>query len=107
MDRPFDHVLCHSPFPHLDFYRFAAFFNSTEDANLNDAFPRLLFPDDATKRDEMARLAQEQVKLREKLNADNASQAKMKWQPWSLKWRRRSWCERSVVRESAGGSIEA
>ncbi|MBX7211870.1 MAG: PSD1 and planctomycete cytochrome C domain-containing protein [Verrucomicrobiaceae bacterium] len=82
-------VMCHShpydPFPHRDFYRFAAFFNSTEDTDLNDDFPRLPFPDDAAKRDEMARLAQEQTKLREKLNADGSSLAKMKWQPWSPK----------------------
>lgn len=80
-------VMCHShpydPFPHRDYYRFAAFFNSTEDTDLNDDFPRLPFPDDSAKRDEMARLAQEQAKLRETLNADGASLAKVKWQPWS------------------------
>lgn len=82
-------VMCHShpydPFPHRDYYRFAAFFNNTEDTDLNDDFPRLPFPDDAAKRDEMARLAQEQTNLREKLNADGASLAKTQWQPWSPK----------------------
>ena len=82
-------VMCHAhpydPFPHRDYYRFAAFFNSTEDTDLNDDFPKLPFPDDTAKRDEMARLSQEQTELRGKLNAGGASLAKMHWQPWSPK----------------------
>lgn len=80
-------VQCHShpydPFPHRDFYRFAAFFNSTEDTDLNDDYPRLPFPDDPAKRDEMARLTEEQSRLRGQLNADGASLAPGYWEPWT------------------------
>ena len=80
-------VMCHShpydPFPHRDYYRFAAFFNSTEDTDLNDDFPTLPFPDDAMRRDEMARLAKQQTALRESLNNDGLKLATTNWQPWA------------------------
>ena len=67
-------VQCHShpydPFPHRDYYRFAAFFNNTEDCDQNDDYPRWIFPEDASKRDEAARLQRDQRQLRMKLNDD-------------------------------------
>lgn len=83
-------VQCHShpydPFPHEDYYRFAAFFNNTEDTDLNDDFPRLNFPQEAKQRDEAARLHHEQTALRESLNADGvriAMQSQPEWKTWS------------------------
>lgn len=53
-------VQCHShpydPYPHDDYYRFMAFFNNTEDADLNDEFPKMK----VTKRPEQQ---QESIKL--------------------------------------------
>jgi len=67
-------VQCHShpydPFPHRDYYRFAAFFNNTEDCDQNDDYPRYLFANDMAKRDEAARLQRESRRLRQKLNED-------------------------------------
>jgi mono/diheme cytochrome c family protein len=80
-------VQCHShpydPFPHRDFYRFAAFFNNTEDCDQNDDYPRLNFANDQAKRDEGVTLQRESRRLREKLNDDGlAVAAKVTdWQP--------------------------
>jgi hypothetical protein len=83
-------VQCHAhpydPFPHEDYYRFAAFFNNTEDTDLNDDFPRLSFPQEAKQRDEAARLHREQTALRESLNADGvriSAQIQKDWKAWS------------------------
>jgi hypothetical protein len=49
-------VQCHShpydPFPQRDYYRFAAFFNNTEDCDQNDDYPRLVFPTNLALRSE-------------------------------------------------------
>ena len=67
-------VQCHShpydPFPHRDFYRFAAFFNNTEDCDQNDDYPRLAFANDQARRDKGVTLQREARRLREKLNDD-------------------------------------
>ncbi len=80
-------VQCHShpydPFPHRDYYRFAAFFDNTEDCDQNDDFPRWLFPEDAAKRDEAAKLQRASRRQRQSLNDDAlALAAKVNdWQP--------------------------
>ena len=67
-------VQCHShpydPYPHRDYYRFAAFFDNTEDCDQNDDYPRWIFPEEPSKRAEAARLQRESRRLREKLNDD-------------------------------------
>lgn len=67
-------VQCHShpydPFPHRDYYRFAAFFDNTEDCDQNDDYPRWIFPEDTSKRDEAVRLQRDLRRVREKLNTD-------------------------------------
>lgn len=67
-------VQCHShpydPFPHRDYYRFAAFFDNTEDCDQNDDYPRWMFPEDGSKREEAVRLQRDSRRLREKLNDD-------------------------------------
>ncbi|MBK7998927.1 MAG: DUF1549 domain-containing protein [Verrucomicrobia bacterium] len=67
-------VQCHAhpydPYPHRDYYRFAAFFDNTEDCDQNDDYPRWMFPEDTAKREEAARLQRESRRLREKLNTD-------------------------------------
>ena len=63
---------CHShpydPIPQRDYYRFAAFFNNTEDCDQNDDFPRLLFSKDASKREELVSLQRQIRALRLALN---------------------------------------
>ncbi len=82
-------VQCHShpydPFPHEDFYRFMAFFNNTEDTDLDDDSPRVAFPKKTEQRDEVARLSREQTALCERLNDDGlaiAKQVQDHWMPW-------------------------
>ncbi len=80
-------VQCHShpydPYPHRDYYRFAAFFDNTEDCDQNDDYPRWIFPEEPSKRAEAARLQRESRRLREKLNDDaRAVAAKVNdWKP--------------------------
>lgn len=72
-------VQCHAhpydPYPQRDYYRFAAFFDNTEDCDQNDDYPRWMFPEDTAKREEAARLQRESRRLREKLNDDARSVA--------------------------------
>ncbi|MEI6872639.1 MAG: DUF1549 domain-containing protein, partial [Verrucomicrobiota bacterium] len=81
-------VQCHShpydPFPHEDYYRFAAFFNNAEDTDLNDDFPRMSFPEEATSRDEAARLTREHRALRETINEDGLAVARTVEQAWEV-----------------------
>lgn len=79
---------CHShpydPIPHADYYRFAAFFNNTEDCDQNDDFPRLLFPKNSTA-DSSKALVQRQTRTqRESLNAQGlAAVARVQeWKSW-------------------------
>lgn len=82
-------VQCHAhpydPFPHEDFYRFMAFFNNTEDTDLDNDFPRVVVPQEASHRNEVVKLHREQAALRESLNDDGlamAKQAQDSWTPW-------------------------
>jgi hypothetical protein len=63
---------CHShpydPFPQRDYYRFAAFFNNTEDCDQNDDYPRLVFPTNMSVRDEGLRLQLDAARRRTELN---------------------------------------
>lgn len=65
-------VQCHShpydPFPQRDYYRFAAFFDNSEDCDQNDDYPRLVLPADPARRDEAVRLQLETRRQRERLN---------------------------------------
>ncbi len=64
MGSSFGCVQCHAhpydPFHHEDYYRFKAFFNNTADTDDGD-YPRLVVPEDLTKRDESVAL---QLELR-------------------------------------------
>jgi hypothetical protein len=68
-DHPYD------PISHEDYYRFTAFFNSTEDTDLDDDFPRMRFADDPALRDEAARLEIQARDLLHALNEDGRSLA--------------------------------
>ncbi|MBX3743894.1 MAG: PSD1 domain-containing protein [Verrucomicrobiae bacterium] len=61
-DHPYD------PIPHRDYYRFAAFFNNTEDCDQNDDYPRILFPRDDERREEGVAWQRQIRSLRESLN---------------------------------------
>ncbi len=63
-DHPYD------PIPHRDYYRFAAFFNNTEDCDQNDDYPKVLFPNDPARRDEIVGLQEQARDLRESLHKD-------------------------------------
>lgn len=63
---------CHShpyePIPHEDYFKFAAFFNNTEDSDLDDEFPKLLVANDPAKRDEATTIQLEIDDLRNQVN---------------------------------------
>jgi hypothetical protein len=71
-------VQCHAhpydPFPQQDYYRFAAFFDNSEDCDQDDDFPRYVFPSDPGRREEVAKLQIEARQRREALNAAGLSE---------------------------------
>ncbi|MGC4015504.1 MAG: PSD1 and planctomycete cytochrome C domain-containing protein [Luteolibacter sp.] len=80
-------VQCHGhpydPFPHDDYYRFMAFFDNTEDADLNNEFPKTKAANDPTKQADAVRLEKEIRLDREALNDVALSVAKQAggWTP--------------------------
>ena len=77
------HAHPYDPIPHRDYYRFAAFFNNSEDCDQNDDFPRLLFARDSDRRDEVAGLQRQARALRQSLNDRGlaAVAATQDWRP--------------------------
>lgn len=65
-------VQCHShpydPFPHEDYYKFMAFFDNSEDADLNDEFPKTKATADPAHQAEAQRLEIAMRRLRSELN---------------------------------------
>jgi len=80
-------VQCHGhpydPFPHDDYYRFMAFFDNTEDVDLNSEFPKTKAAKDPAKQGEAVRLEKEIHKDREAINDVALSLAKQAggWTP--------------------------
>ena len=79
-------VQCHShpydAFKHEDYYRFLSLFNSTEDADMSDDFPRLRVPVDPAKFAEAEGLDREIRRLRTEINdAAKPLFAAEKWTP--------------------------
>lgn len=64
------HAHPYDPIPQRDYYRFAAFFDNTEDCDQNDDFPRVLFAQDMARREEVARAQLEVRELRQRLNTE-------------------------------------
>lgn len=65
-------VQCHShpydPIPHEDYYRFLAFFNNSEDVDLNNDFPQTKVTEKPDQQEESVRLEKGLLDLREVLN---------------------------------------
>ncbi len=82
-------VQCHShpydPIEHDEFYQFLAFFNSSEDCDLDEDFPHMKVPDDPAKAAEASRLEIQLSVLREQLNADGHALAESTtdWRPFT------------------------
>ncbi len=81
----FNCVQCHAhpydPIRHQEFYRFAAYFNNTRDADLNNEHPTLRVPDDTARNDEAWRLRREVEALRhDVVAAGQALEAAVSWQ---------------------------
>jgi len=77
---------CHShpyePFRQEEYYRFMTFFNSTEDADLGDDFPRLNVPTDPQRLSQAEHLDHEIRQLREQLNdAGRTLAQQVDWKP--------------------------
>jgi len=82
-------VQCHAhpydPIRHEEFYRFAAFFNNTEDCDLDDDFPTRRVANDEAKREQAAALETQLHTLREQLNERGRALAATTadWQPFT------------------------
>lgn len=79
-------VQCHShpydAFRHEDYYRYLALWNSTEDADMGDDFPRLRVPTDPARHGEATALDQRIGRLRTQLNdAGRALATTQSWLP--------------------------
>jgi len=65
-------IQCHShpydPFPHEDYYKFMAFFNNTEDSDLNTDFPKTKISSDPARQAEAQKLEYEIRANRAKIN---------------------------------------
>ncbi len=68
----FSCVQCHShpydPYPHEDYFRFMAFFDNSEDADLNNDFPSTKVANDITRQADVVRMEKELRTLRESIN---------------------------------------
>ncbi len=79
---------CHShpydPIAHDEYYKFAAFYNNTEDCDLDDDFPTLRIANDPAKRDEASALTSKLAQVREQLNEPGRALAlaTTDWQPF-------------------------
>lgn len=72
-------VQCHShpydPIPHEDFYKFMAFFNSTEDADLNNEFPKVKAANDPAQQENCDRQTLRVREMRSSLNEAAVAEA--------------------------------
>ncbi len=79
-------VQCHShpyePIKHEEYYQFAAFFNHSEDGDLNNDFPRIRVPQDPTQNERVLALESKIRALREAKNAPGVALESMaEWSP--------------------------
>ena len=81
-------VQCHShpydPIPHDDYYKFMAFFNNTEDVDLNNEFPRSKVAQDPTKQGEVVKLEKSRRALRDAINSEALAKTSLAkdWKPF-------------------------
>jgi hypothetical protein len=72
-------IQCHShpydPYPHEDYYRFMAFFNNSEDVDLDSDFPRTKVANDPAVQAESVRLEKEIRRLRDAINEEGKALA--------------------------------
>jgi hypothetical protein len=79
-------VQCHShpydPIRHAEYYKSLAFFNTQNDADLDDDSPNLMVPKDKARYPEASRIQQEIAKLlRTVVTSDRESEDKAQWKP--------------------------
>lgn len=80
-------VQCHAhpyePIPHEDYYRFYAYFNSTEDADLDNDYPHFKVANNEQQRPDAAKLYEEIPQLRAAINepGSKAITSTKDWQP--------------------------
>ena len=84
----FSCVQCHAhpydPYPHEDYYRFMAFFDNTEDTDLDSDFPRLPVANDPSVRGSLSRQWKELLESRRAMNDRGVKLAALEldWQAW-------------------------
>ncbi len=79
-DHPYD------PIPHHEFYEFLAFFNNSEDVDLNSDFPRTKVADDSSLQGEIVALERHIRASREEINDDALTTARSLrgWSPFTI-----------------------
>ncbi len=72
-------VQCHAhpydPYPHEDYYKFMAFFNNTEDVDIDSDFPRTKVANDPAAQGDAVRLEKEIRRLRDAINGEGKTLA--------------------------------
>ena len=101
-------IQCHShpydPFPHEDYYKFMAFFNNTEDVDLNNEYPRTKVTDNPAAQSESVKLEKELRALRDTINSEGLAVAGMLegWQTFKTTAAKSSGPEGQLVQQSDG-----
>lgn len=99
-DHPYD------PYPHEDYYRVMALFNNTEDADLDDDFPRVPVALDSAGQEPLQARWREAREMRKSLNDNGvkANEAEPSWQPMHA---REAKASGGVLRVEADGRMMA
>jgi hypothetical protein len=101
-------IQCHShpydPFPHDDYYKFLAFFNNTEDVDLNNEFPRTKVANDPAVQGDSVRLEKEVRALRNAINSEGLAVANglAGWQTFTATSEKSSGPEGQLTQQSDG-----
>jgi len=101
-------IQCHShpydPFPHDDYYKFMAFFNNTEDVDLNNEYPGTKVANDPAVQADAVRLEKQVRTLREAINSEGLAIAGSlaNWQAFTISSANSSGPDGKLVQQSDG-----
>lgn len=99
-DHPYD------PLTQTDYYRFAAFFNNTSDADLAEDWPKLQVPEEPSRWPEMQKLDDELRNLRDRIKVLGRTAADQggRWQPLAIDQAQSTGETKLTIRQSESGT---
>lgn len=109
----FSCVQCHShpydPYPHDDYYRFMAFFDNTEDADLNNDFPSSKVASDPNRQADVLLLEKQLRQVREKINDEALTIAKQitDYSQWKATSAKSSAASGGIVQQEDGSFVSS